>query len=258
MQVWAVANQKGGVGKTTTAVSLGGLLADASQRVLLIDLDPHGSLTSYFKYDPDELETSVYDLFQPEVAIDKRLLERLIMPTSNPHIDMIPATTALATLERKSVSHEGMGLQVAKALRLLKDQYDYVLIDSPPVLGVLMINALAASSHLLVPVQTEFLALKGLERMLRTINMINRARKRQLNYTLIPTFYDRAVPAAVSALRELHQRFPEQIASAVVPVDSKFITASAKGVTPSAMDLSTPGVQAYIRILRGLAERSRV
>ena len=257
MQVWAVANQKGGVGKTTTAVALAGLLADAGQRVLLIDLDPHGSMTSYFKYDPDELENSVYDLFQADRDIDMKLLEPLLLPTSNEHIDLIPATTALATLERKAVGQEGMGLQVAKSLRLVKERYDYVLIDSPPVLGVLMINALAASGHLLVPVQTEFLALKGLERMLRTIRMVNRARKRKLTYTLIPTFYDRSVPTAVNCLREIHQRFAEHIAAAVVPVDSKFITASAQGMTPSAMDISTPGVQAYIRVLRGLAERKK-
>ena len=257
MQVWAVANQKGGVGKTTTAVALAGLLADAGQRVLLVDLDPHGSMTSYFKYDPDELENSVYDLFQPGCDVDMKLLEPLLMPTSNAGIDLIPATTALATLERKAIGQEGMGLQVAKALRLVKDRYDYVVIDSPPVLGVLMINALAACGHLLVPVQTEFLALKGLERMLRTIKMINRARKRQLTYTLIPTFYDRSIGASVSCLRELHQRFAENIAAAVVPVDSKFITASAKGITPSQLDLSMPGVQAYIRVLRGLAERGR-
>ena len=257
MQVWAVANQKGGVGKTTTTVALAGLLADAGQRVLVVDLDPHGSMTSYFRYDPDELEHSVYDLFQPDSELDMKMVELLLMPTSNPQIDIIPATTSIATLERKAVGQEGMGLQIAKALRLVKDRYDYVVIDSPPVLGVLMINALAACGHLLVPVQTEFLALKGLERMLRTIKMINRARKRQLTYTLIPTFYDRSIPASVNCLRELHQRFAENMSTAVVPVDSKFITASAQGVTPSEMDLSSPGVQAYIRILRGLAERGR-
>jgi len=128
MQVWAVANQKGGVGKTTTAVTLAGLLADAGQRVLLVDLDPHGSMTSYFKYDPDELENSVYDLFQPGSEVTMKLLEPLLMPTSNSGIDLIPATTALATLERKSVGQEGMGLQIAKALRLVKDRYDYVVI----------------------------------------------------------------------------------------------------------------------------------
>ena len=255
MQILAIANQKGGVGKTTTAVALAGLMADAGKRVLLVDLDPHGSMTSYFKYDPDELENSVYDLFmQSQISLNR--VDNILMPTTDPQIDLMPATTSLATLERKAVGQEGLGLQVAKALRLLKDRYDVVLIDSPPVLGVLMINALAACQHLLVPVQTEYLALKGLDRMLRTINMVNRARKRKLEFTLIPTFYDRSVASSVNCLRELHQRYPEQMASTVVPVDARFRVASSKGVTPSALDDSSAGVQAYSRILRVLGERS--
>ncbi|MBR9830345.1 MAG: ParA family protein [Oceanospirillales bacterium] len=254
MQVWAVANQKGGVGKTTTAVSLGGLLAEVGYRVLLIDLDPHGSMTSYFRYDPDELEHSVYDLFE-QVQIDSARVHRLILDTSHEHIKLMPASTALATLERKAVAQEGMGLQVAKALRHLQTEYDYVLIDSPPVLGVLMVNALAACNHLLVPVQTEFLALKGLERMVRTIQMINRARKHKLPFTIVPTFYDRRTQASVISLRELHKRYPEHLANAVVPVDTKFRNASLKGLVPSSLDAGSRGVHAYARLLRSLVEQ---
>ena len=256
MQVWAIANQKGGVGKTTTVVTLAGLLAEVGYRVLLVDLDPHGSLTSYFHFDPDDLEHSIYDLFmQPEVTGAQ--VNSLIQPTTVEKVQILPASTALATLERRAVEHEGMGLQVSRALRHMKDQYDYVLIDSPPVLGVLMVNALAACQHLVIPAQTEFLALKGLERMVRTISMINRARKRKLTYTIVPTFYDRRTQASVNCLRELHKRYPDELSPAVIPIDTKFRNASMKGLVPSALDANGRGVLAYAKLLRSLVEQQR-
>lgn len=257
MHVWSVANQKGGVGKTTTVVTIAGLLAEVGYRVLLVDLDPHGSLTSYFGYDPDELDNSVYDLFNGNCKVTSEEVSSLILQSSHERIKLIPASTAMATLERKAVGDQGMGLQVAKALSQIRDQYDYVLIDSPPVLGVLMVNALAACHHLLVPVQTEFLALKGLERMVRTIKMINRARRNKLSYTIIPTFYDRRTQASVSSLRELHHNYPDEISNAVVPVDTKFRNASITGVVPSVMDSSSRGVHSYARLLRSLLERQK-
>ncbi|SIS47081.1 ParA family protein [Neptunomonas antarctica] len=255
MQVWAIANQKGGVGKTTTVVTLAGLLAEVGYKVLMVDLDPHGSLTSYFQYDPDELDHSVYDLFVTQGDVTAVQVKSLLCNTNVESIQLLPASTAMATLERRAIEHHGMGLQVAKALRHLKGSYDYVLIDSPPVLGVLMVNALAACNHLLIPAQTEFLALKGLERMIRTISMINRARKKKLKYTIIPTFYDRRTQASVSCLRELHKCYPDELASAVVPIDTKFRNASMKGVVPSSLDASSRGVNAYARLLRTLIEQ---
>ena len=118
-----------------------------------------------------------------------------------------------------------------------------------------MVNALAACQHLLVPVQTEYLALKGLERMVRSIAMVNRARKRKLEYSLIPTFYDRRTQASVNCLRELHREYPEQIADAVVPVDTKFRNASVQGLVPSRLDAGSRGVAAYAKLLRSLLAR---
>lgn len=257
MQVWAIANQKGGVGKTTTVVTLAGLLSEVGYRVMLVDLDPHGSLTSYFGYEPDEMDSSVFDLFQGKGEISAELVNRLIVSTTADTVKLLPASTALATLERRAVGTEGMGLQVAKALQFIKQDYDIVLIDSPPVLGVLMVNALAACQRLLVPAQTEFLALKGLERMLRTIEMVNKARKNKLPYTIIPTFYDRRTQASVKCLRELHSLYPEQLAKAVIPVDTKFRNASMKGVFPSKLDPGSRGVHGYAKLLRSLIQEER-
>ncbi|MFT6913968.1 MAG: chromosome partitioning protein [Motiliproteus sp.] len=254
MHIWAVANQKGGVGKTTTVVTLAGLLADQGLDVLLLDLDPHGSLTSYFRYDPDTLEQSAYDLFDKPVTSAEQV-ERLLHETSHDRITLIPASTAMATLERKSLGSGGMGLKVSRALVPLWDRFDYVLIDSPPVLGVLMVNALAACRRLIVPVQTEFLAIKGLERMVRTLSMINQARTEKLQYHILPTFFDRRTQASVQSLRVIKQLYPEQVAPAVIPVDTKLRNASAVGVVPSALDASTHGVRAYHMLLRWLQQQ---
>lgn len=257
MHIWAVANQKGGVGKTTTVVTLAGLLADQGLDVLLLDLDPHGSLTSYFRYDPDALEQSAYDLFD-QPATSPEQVERLLLNTSHDRITLIPASTAMATLERKSVGSGGMGLMVSRALTHLWDRFDYVLIDSPPVLGVLMVNALAACRRLIVPVQTEFLAIKGLERMVRTLTMINHARTERLQYHILPTFFDRRTQASMQSLRVIKQQYPEHIAHAVIPVDTKFRNASATGIVPSAQDASSHGVRAYNMLLRWLQAQEQL
>ena len=160
MRVWAVANQKGGVGKTTTSIALAGLLADAGKRVVVVDLDPHGSMTSYFGQDPDALEHSAYDLFLHQGTVPQGLPQRLLLPTSHERIKLLPASTALATLERQSPGQSGLGLVIAKSLAQLWEDFDHAIIDSPPLLGVLMVNALAASQQLVIPVQTEHLAVK--------------------------------------------------------------------------------------------------
>jgi chromosome partitioning protein len=169
MRVWAVANQKGGVGKTTTSIALAGLLADAGKRVVVVDLDPHGSMTSYFGHDPDTLEHSCFDLFQHSGGVPSDLPKQLLLQTSHERISLLPSSTALATLERQSPGKSGLGLVIAKSLAQLWQDYDHAVIDSPPLLGVLMVNALAASQQLVIPVQTEFLAVKGLERMINTL-----------------------------------------------------------------------------------------
>ncbi|WP_152207508.1 ParA family protein [Marinobacter changyiensis] len=255
MRIWAVANQKGGVGKTTTVVTLGGLLAARGKRVLVVDLDPHGSLTSWFGYDPDTLQHSVFDLFQHQGKVPDGLPAQLITETACTGMSLLPASTALATLERRMVGVEGMGLIISRALAQLWDDFDYVLLDNTPSLGVLMVNALAAAQHLIVPVQTEFLAIKGLERMLHTLEMIMRSQKSQLTYTIVPTLFDRRTQASVKSLNALRKSYPDTLWRFAIPVDTKFRDASQAGVVPSALDNETHGVRAYRRLLDDLIER---
>jgi chromosome partitioning protein len=258
MRVWAVANQKGGVGKTTSTIALAGLLAEAGKRVVVVDLDPHGSMTSYFGHNPDTLEHSCYDLFLHQGLVPDGLPGQLLLPTSDERISLLPSSTALAVLERQSPGKNGLGLVIAKSLAQLWQDFDYAIIDSPPLLGVLMVNALAASQQLVIPVQTEFLAVKGLERMVSTLAMINKSRKAALPYTIVPTLFDRRTQASMGTLKVLRDTYPEHIWKAYVPVDTRLRDASRKGVTPSQFDNKSRAVLAYRALLRDLLSQQLV
>lgn len=254
MRIWTIANQKGGVGKTTTTVALGGLLADRGHRVLLVDLDPHGSLTSYFRHDPERLAGSAQALFAEQQLRNRAAVLSLLVPAGNDGIQLLPATVGLATVERRASGIEGMGLRVSRALALLWDDFDYVLLDTPPVLGALMINALAACERLVIPVQTEFLALKGLERMLRTLEMISRSRGKPLQYLIVPTLFDRRTQASVGSLRALRNGYGEPVWPAMIPVDTRLRDASKAGQVPSRFDASSRAVEAYKALLKHLLQ----
>ncbi|WP_440903907.1 ParA family protein [Catenovulum sp. SX2] len=254
MIVWTIANQKGGVGKTTTTVTLGGILAERGKRVLLIDTDPHASLTYYFGIDSEELDNSVFDLFVKRNSMNKEQLLQMLCPTSIANMDILPATMALATLDRRMGNQGGMGLVLKKAIHLLQDEYDYALIDCPPVLGVLMVNALAACERILVPVQTEFLALKGLERMMRTLFLMAKSQKKHYKYTIVPTMFDKRTRASLEAYKELKKVYGDDVWSSVIPVDTKFRDASLEQLVPSMYAPKSRGVFAYNSLLTFVSE----
>ncbi|MBS3954916.1 MAG: ParA family protein [Methylomicrobium sp.] len=250
MKVWAVSNQKGGVGKTTTVISLGGLLFSWGFRTLLVDLDPHGALTSYFKMNPDDIKGSVYNLFQ-DASQKKRNIgpAPYIVKTDFDGLSVLPAATAIATLDRQVAGMGGMGLVISGALNKVQDDYDYVLIDSPPMLGVLMINALAACEQLIIPVLAEFLALKGLERMMHTLGMVYHAKSTPPHYTIVPTMFDRRTRAAIDSLHVLQEKYPQFLWNSVIPVDTKLREASKTGQPISLYMPEAKSVAAYSQLL---------
>jgi chromosome partitioning protein len=226
---WAVANQKGGVGKTTTAVSLAGLLAERGHKTLLVDLDPHGSASAYFGLDPERLEQSLYTLIEQHATGRPVAPERAVVATGVANLSLLPASTALATVDRRFGVREGMGRVVSRILDDLGTRYDYAILDCPPVLGVLMVNALAAADRLIVPVQTEHLALLGLQRMMATLAMIERSRQSPLPATIVATLVDLRTRASVDSLERLRREHPDRLWPGEIPVDTRLRDAARAG-----------------------------
>ncbi len=245
MLIWTVANQKGGVGKTTTSVALGGLAAQQGLRVLLVDMDPQGSLSCYFRQNPDTQNASTFTLFQERKNLSTDLVGQLVTQTAFPGLSVLPSSVGLATLERQVIGADGMGLVLGRSLALLDDDFDLAIIDCPPVLGVLMINALAACQQLIMPVQTEFLALKGTERMLNTLQMIGRSRRQPLPYIMLPTMFDRRTQASVASLRTLRNTYEDRVWAGRIPVDTKLRDASRLGLPPHVYSEDSHGIEAY-------------
>lgn len=223
MKVWAIVNQKGGVGKTTTTAMLAAELASRGQRVLCLDVDPHASLAHYLRIDPEAEVPGLADLFSGECA----QLPALIHQTAWPGVDLATGGARLATLDRHG--RQGLGRVLGMALKQVSEDYDWVLIDCPPTLGVLTINALAACDLLLIPTQTEFLALKGLDSMLRTRDMVQKARGNELACRIIPTLFDGRTRACRDALAEMQASYPELVCEQAIPTDTKVREAAAEG-----------------------------
>lgn len=254
MVVWTVANQKGGVGKTTSTIALAGLLAERGSRVLLIDTDPHASLSYYLGIESEDLELSVYDLFV-QISSKEQILQSLC-PTRYSNIDILPATMGLATLDRSLGTKGGMGLVLKKAIQKLENEYDYVLMDCPPVLGVLMVNALAAADRIVVPVQTEFLALKGLDRMIKTMEIMQGEQETPFQYTIVPTMFDKRTKASILAYKKLQEVYTDKVWPGVIPVDTNFRNASVSQKVPSDFAPSSRGTFAYKSLLDYLIKQS--
>lgn len=217
MRTWTVANQKGGVGKTTTTLALGSRLAHRGFNVVLLDLDPHASLTQSLGLPAEPPPRGIVELFddQPLGIAD------VLVPTALAGLSLVPGQPGLATLERRSGTRPGLGRALGRALEAVADRFDYALLDCPPTLGLLMVNALAAADRLIVPTQTEPLAQFGLQGILRTATMVGRSRARPLPVSVLPTLFDRRTRIAVDTLNEMRSRFESMVWHDAIPVDTR-------------------------------------
>ena len=248
MRIWAVANQKGGVGKTTTTLALGRGLAALGHTVLLIDLDPHASMTRAFGVPFDPPPAGVLELFATPPAD----IGTVSQCSRIPGLDFLCAQAALATLERRSANQPGLGLALQQAFARHGQQHDYILHDCAPTLGLLMINALAAADRLIIPTQAEPLALHGLDGMVRTGEMVERSRGRPLPISILPTLFDRRTRTGNETLRQMQDRHGERVWEDAIPVDTSISNPAALTVPVTSDAYPGRALSAYRRALEWL------
>jgi chromosome partitioning protein len=241
-RVYAFANQKGGVGKTTTAVNLGAYLSAAGRRVLIVDADPQANATSSLGIEPKSVEYSIYD-----TLIRQRLLADVVVPTGQPGLLLAPSTPALAGAEVEMVTIHDREYLLRSALEPVMSSWDYVFIDCPPSLGLLTVNALtAAKDGVIVPIQCEYLALEGLGRLWGTIQLVREHLNPHLTISgMVLTMFDGRTNLAAQVVREVRTHFPGQTFRTIIPRSIRLSEAPSYGQTILTYAPASPGGIAY-------------
>jgi len=241
-QIIALANQKGGVGKTTTSVNLGAALAQAGQRILLVDIDAQGNATSGSGIDKSELERDSYD-----VIVDGAPLHEVIVPTDN--YDLVPATIQLSGAEIELADKKEREYRLKAALATVADDYDFILIDNPPALGLLTVNAFTAADAILIPVQTEFYALEGLGQLLNTIELVRQQFNPDLDIAgILLTMYDGRTNLAKQVAEEVRNYFGDKVYETVIPRTVRLSEAPSYGQAIIDFDPRSVGAQVYTEL----------
>ncbi len=255
--VLAIANQKGGVGKTTTAVNLGAALAEAGFRLLVVDLDPQGNASTGLGLNPRDVSSSIYDVILGDLP-----LEDCIEPTSLKNLFVAPATIDLAGAEIELVAQMSRELRLRRAIDSVRDQYDLVLIDCPPSLGLLTVNGLAAADDVIVPIQCEYYALEGLGQLLRNVALVHANLNPSLEVRgIVLTMYDARTKLADQVEAEVREYFGPRVYQTVVPRTVRLSEAPSFGQPIIVFDSTSRGARAYRELAKevshGATRRAR-
>jgi chromosome partitioning protein len=257
-RVLAVSNQKGGVGKTTTAINLGTALAAIGERVLIVDMDPQGNASTGLGVPRETRRVTIYD-----VVVDGRAVADAAVHTAVPGLDIIPADADMAGIEIELANADRRSFRLRDGLAKQGDvpgqtRYDYVLIDCPPSLNLLTLNAMAAADAVLVPLQCEFFALEGLTQLMRTVDMVKRSLNPALEIQgLVLTMFDRRNALSGQVANDVRAHFGDKVYDAVIPRNVRVSEAPSFGKPALIYDLNCAGSQAYLRLAREVVMRER-
>ena len=258
LRVMAVANQKGGVGKTTTAINLATALAALGERVLILDLDPQGNASTGLGIARHMRKTGMYDILMGESP-----LMDAVMPTALPRLSLVPADADLSGIELELGSAQNRNFRLRDALQPLREdrgeeRFTYVLIDCPPSLNLLTVNAMAAADAVLVPLQCEFFALEGLTQLMRTVDLVRSGLNPKLEIQgVVLTMYDRRNALSEQVASDVRAHFGEKVYETVIPRNVRVSEAPSFGKPVLIYDLKCAGSQAYVKLARELVVRER-
>ena len=251
-KVICITNQKGGVGKTTTAVNLAYYLAKDRRAVLLVDLDPQGNATSGLGIPKLEMDTSM-----TEVMLGMAKLPQITQETAFKKFDLAPTTPQLANAEVEMAGMKQKFAVLRRAIDEVREQYDYIIIDSPPSLSLLTVNAMIASDYLILPVQTEFYALEGVAQLLESMAMVRKAMNPNLQLLgVVATMYDKRTSLSVEVLAEVKKYFKDRVFRTTIPRNVRVAEAPSHGVPVGAYDKFSKGAKAYKEFAREVEERT--
>lgn len=251
--ILAVAMQKGGVGKTTTAVNLGAALAELGQRVLLVDCDPQGNATSGLGIDRRRVERSVYDVLLDDVPAALAVRQTVV-----PGLAMLPSTLDLAGAELELVAASSREARLREALLPLRAEYGWILVDCPPSLGLLTLNALVAADAVLVPIQCEYYALEGVGQLMSTVQSVRRNMNPQLEVEgILLTMYDARTNLSLQVAEEVRRAFRDEVFTSLIPRNVRLSEAPSHGLPISAYDPRSRGAQVYENLAKEVMARAR-